>query len=136
MAINPVKLLQARHAILAGEPSSASIEILLKPFILDGDLIDTSIRLDGINLPSCKLSDLASQTFTFPLNPDGDYIDGSVYWNSRHHPVDVSSLSFIVSRRGQLTLLVKACFNLLAQEGEDFVSTPFVMSAPISSCHF
>jgi len=106
----PLKALKPRHAILSGEPDCASLDILLAPFLWDGQIVDTSIRLDGIGLPSVHLADLAGKSFAFPCNPEEGYIDGSIYLGSRHHPVDVTALSFPRARDGGLSVVVKGTY--------------------------
>jgi len=53
----PIKAPRPRHAILSGEQGCVSITILIKPFVWNAEIIDTSIRLDGIELPSVHLAD-------------------------------------------------------------------------------
>lgn len=62
-------MIQPRHAILRGEPGNVALEVLLVPFYWKNEWVDTAIRLDGINLPSAHLADLAGKTFLFPLIP-------------------------------------------------------------------
>ncbi len=128
------KSLSARHAILSGTPEEVSIEILISPFLWEQEIVDTSIRLDGIELPSNMLKDLAGKSFEFPLNPDEGYIDGSIYLGGAHHPVDVSSLSFNRSRDGHLTLVVKGVYVFEFEGLDDLPNTPFTLAASVSSC--
>jgi hypothetical protein len=128
------KLLKAHHAILSGAPGDVSIKILMAPFLFDQEVVDTSIRLDGINLPSSMLRDLAGKLFEFPTNPNDGYIDGSIYLESAHHPVDVTSLSFSKSRDGQLTLIVKGVYVFDFEGLDNLRNTPFTLAATVSSC--
>ncbi|MDN7133705.1 hypothetical protein JNO04_15270 [Halomonas sp. MC140] len=93
----PTKVLRVRGAKLSGNDGEISIEFDLEPFNfeVDGyqDRADTSIRLDGISLPNDPTS-LEEQEFTFPVNPEAGYIDGSVYILAAHNPVDVTKLRF------------------------------------------
>ncbi|MBD7922368.1 hypothetical protein [Xanthomonas bonasiae] len=130
---SPVDL-KARHAILSGEPGNVSLTLLMSPFLVDGTLVDTSVRLDGVNLPSNLLSDLAGKSFVFPVNPQEGYIDGSIYLDDRHHPVDVTSLTFNCSRAGGLTLLVKGTYLFSVEGLVGLGNMPFQMAAPVSSC--
>jgi hypothetical protein len=91
-----------------GPPDGLSheIEIRLKPFQLplieDGDpedveTVETSIRLDYITLiegrfPGFKA--LEGREFTFPVNPEPGYIEGSVYMYNMHNDVDVTKIIF------------------------------------------
>ena len=128
-----IRDLKARYAILSRTAGDVSITILMKPFLRGMDVVDTSIRLDGIDLPSNRLSDLAGKSFAFPANPEDGYIDGSIYLDNRHHPVDVTALSFNRSRDGDLTLVVKGVY-VFELEGLDGLSnTPFTFGVTVSS---
>ena len=74
-----------------------SLEIILKPFELSIDDysedVETSIRLDGINIPS-NPNLLEEKEFNFPINPNEGYIDGSIYFFAAHNPVDVTKMTF------------------------------------------
>lgn len=108
--IFPLHLLHPRPAIIRGTPGEYSIEIPLAPFRLPlasaepEDLeIETSIHLDFINLPSMKWNELHGRRFEFPVNPEDGYIDGSIYIEHAHHPVDVASIAFTDIHDGKLT---------------------------------
>jgi hypothetical protein len=77
------------------------IEIPLKPVDMHKlceDITDkyyqTSFQLDWIKLNIKNLKDLENKTFTFPINPETGYIDGSVYLFDVHNIIDVTSISF------------------------------------------
>jgi hypothetical protein len=130
----PIKALKPRHAVLFRCPDdSISIEILMVPFLFAQEIIDTSICLDGVDLPSDTLRELAGKSFDFPVNPSDGYIDGSIYLGTRHHPVNVTSLNFIESRRGELKVIAKGIYELNL-DGLGSVSTPFTLVTVISSC--
>lgn len=116
MATFPIDLLVPLEAKLWGEHEECSLEIPLAPFRLDDLAVDTSIRLDMIDLPSGDFAELAGQTFEFPVNPEDGYIDGSVYIDHAHHPVDVTEISFTEVVGGNLRARCKARF-LFSFEG-------------------
>lgn len=130
----PQSLLKPRHAILSGEPHNASLEVLLAPFYWQDALVDTSIRLDGIDLPSLHLSALAGKSFSFPVNPDAGAIDGSLYLENAHHPVDITSLAFLPSRNGGLKVMMKGIYVFAFEGTAPLENTAFVMTVPVSSC--
>jgi hypothetical protein len=68
------------------------IEIPIAPFELPEGWVETSIRLDSVELPD--LDDIEGRTFRFPINPEPGYIDGSIYLRETHNPVDVSEVKF------------------------------------------
>ncbi|MEJ1097121.1 MULTISPECIES: hypothetical protein [unclassified Pseudoxanthomonas] len=126
--------LKARHAILSGVPGDVSISILMTPFLWNQEIVDTSIRLDAIDLPSNMLRDLAGKLFEFPTSPNDGYIDGSIHLKNAHHPVDVTSLSFSRSRDGQLTLIVRGVYVFDFEGLDDLGKSPFTMAVTVSSC--
>lgn len=128
------KELKPRHAILSGKPGEASITILMRPFLRDQEIVDTSIRLDAIDLPSNLLKDLAGRSFEFPANPNAGYIDGSIYLGNAHHPIDVSSLHFSETRDGELTLIVKGVYVFDFEGLDSLGRAPFTLAAAVSSC--
>jgi len=131
------KKLKFRHAILSGMPGDVSIEILMHPFLWNQAIVDSSIRLDGIDLPSNMLSDLAGKSFEFPIDSDEGSIersiDGSIYLDNAHHPVDVTSLNFSKSRDGQLTLIVKGAYVFDFEGLDGLGKIPFTLAAAVSS---
>lgn len=126
--------LKPRHAILSGLPGDAALEILLRPFLHAGEIVDTSIRLDGIALPSLRLGELAGRRFDFPRNPQDGYIDGSLYLVGAHHPVDVDTLTFDHSRDGQLTLVAKGVYAFDVEGLDGLGQVPFTLAARVSTC--
>lgn len=74
----PVELLKPLPGVFFDDDLGMDIEVPLSPFTLDDDLVDTSIRLDGISLPTTDLRALSGKEFQFPVNPTHGYIDGSI----------------------------------------------------------
>ena len=70
------------------------VELPLEPFVYEGELRRTSVRLDFINLGVIGWRELAGRSFDFPKNPAPGYIDGSIYLGSVHNPVDVGRIHF------------------------------------------
>ena len=73
------------------------IEIPLDPFpgVLEEEpMVETSIRLDLVDLGVEDVDKVEGRTFTFPVNPEPGYIDGSVYVSFAHNPVDVTEIRF------------------------------------------
>ena len=126
-----IKSLIAKHAIIfSSTDSEISIHIFMEPFIYQEQILIPTIRLDNIDLPSIKLCDLVNSSFTFT---QGD-IDGSIYLNGAHHPVDVLGLSFILTRQNQLTVLVKGIYDFEHEGFDDLLSEAFVLNTLLSSC--
>ncbi|HBP1105783.1 hypothetical protein ACET47_08505 [Pseudomonas aeruginosa] len=93
----PVHLLKpapARHWPCRGPSQQAAIHIPLHPFTLQGEVVETSIRLDDIALDLSDLRAHENRDYRFPENPENGYIDGSLYLQGQHVPVDVTLLSF------------------------------------------
>ena len=70
------------------------IEIGLKPFIIEGETVETSIVLGFIDLKISELKEIENKTFHFPINPEKGYIDGSIYLFDVHNPFDVKQITF------------------------------------------
>ncbi|MEM7117647.1 MAG: hypothetical protein AAF614_34765, partial [Chloroflexota bacterium] len=106
----PKSKIKPQKATLSGIASQASLEMLLEPFTLELDgyseQILAPIILEGISLPSVELSQLRGRTFHFPKNPEEGYIDGSFYFFSAHHPIDVTKLEFSQMKDGQLFVTI------------------------------
>lgn len=128
-----VNLLKAQHAILSGEPENVSLTILLQAFVLGDELIATSLRLDGIDLPSVRLAELVSKSFDFPLNPEDGYIDGSIYLGQRHHPLDIHQLAFHANRHGTASLLIKGRYLFAFEADAATQRDSFILNVPVSS---
>ncbi|WP_435433505.1 hypothetical protein [Vibrio navarrensis] len=111
----PIENLKFTSATISGVDGDVSLEIGIEPFelSLDGysEEIETVISLYGINVPS-ELSELTGKTFTFPVNPDEGYIDGSVYFFGAHSPVDITEIKFGESTNGKLPITLKSSWAL------------------------
>jgi hypothetical protein len=55
------------------------IEVELKTFEIDDEVIDTSLILDFISFVINNLKELENRAFDFPIHPEIGYIDASVY---------------------------------------------------------
>ncbi|MCJ8351502.1 hypothetical protein [Moritella sp.] len=107
----PIELISATKAKMKGPSGDVSLEIELAPFELkiddDYESVKTSIRLDGIKIPSAY-SELEGREFLFPTNPENGYIDGSVYFFAAHSPVDVTKISFGKTESGKLSAIIQS----------------------------
>jgi hypothetical protein len=84
------------------ENKTYSIIIPISKFILDEQIVDTTIWLSRIILAE-PLENYIEKTITFPINPIEGYIDGSTYLRDAHNPVDVSEIHFIKMENEILT---------------------------------
>lgn len=71
-----------------------SIVLPVSKFILDNEIISTSVQMYAIELTE-TLQNYIGKTVSFPLNPNDGYIDGSVYLKNAHNPVDVPKFKFL-----------------------------------------
>jgi|JI10StandDraft_1071094.scaffolds.fasta_scaffold338125_3 hypothetical protein len=126
MSRSPAEKLNPRIALLSGAPSRVRIEIVLEPFLLSRALVNTSLTLDDVPLPSLYLKDLVGQTFRFPTNPEEGFIDSSVCIESVHHPVDVTELAFHASRGNGASLVLKGAINFDFEGPAEWGKFPFV----------
>ena len=90
----PPEHIRPVEAVIRGVPGDAAITIPLRPFTLAGEVVETAIHLEGVSLPSLDPRDLAGRTLEFPVDPAVGCIDGSVYIEHAHHPVDVTMITF------------------------------------------
>ena len=79
------------------------VEIPVEPFELDGELQQTSARLDFIRFGVRGWRDLAGREFEFPRNPGEGYIDGSLYLGDVHNPAEVTRIRFGHFRDSNIT---------------------------------
>jgi hypothetical protein len=70
------------------------IHIPIVPFAWNGETATTSARLDFIDFKIREWDDLPEKAFPFPVNPSRGYIDGSIYLDHTHYPMDVTRISF------------------------------------------
>jgi len=71
-----------------------SIVLPVSKFVLDDEIISTSVQLYAIELPE-TLQNYIGKTVSFPITPNEGYIDGSVYLRNAHNPVDVPEIKFL-----------------------------------------
>jgi hypothetical protein len=90
----PVCLIQPGKCVIAEHIGAVSIEIRLLPFVFNDVVVETSIQLCNVAIPSVSIAELSGRTFDFPVNPAVGYIDGSIYLDGVHHPVDITKLLF------------------------------------------
>lgn len=111
----PIEKLKFTSTMVTGVNGNVSFEVGVKPFELSIDgcskNIETVIRLDTINLPK-DLGGLTGQSFTFPVNPDDGYIDGSIYFFAAHSPVDVTKIKFGEVANGKLPVTIETTWVL------------------------
>lgn len=110
MDLFPIQKFKPLHAKISGVNGDVSIEIFFKLFELNledySEVFDSSIRLDGIDIPIGP-NELQNKSYGFPVNPEDGYIDGSIYFFSSHNPVDVTQLEF--GKIAENKLPIKLC---------------------------
>lgn len=92
------------------EDNFFTIFLPITKFVLDDEIIETSLRLDGIQLTE-SLSSCIGKTIKFPINPVEGYIDGSIYLRNSHNPVDVTEIKFLKQDNKKLILEMKMNFD-------------------------
>jgi hypothetical protein len=96
--------------ILTLENGLQNIHIPIAKFVLDDEIVDTSVRLDRISLAT-TLNNMIGENIEFPINPSEGYIDGSIYLRETHNPVDVTSIKFIKLEDSLITVDLTMNFN-------------------------
>lgn len=118
----PIEKVVYSKSILSGNAGDVSIEIFLSRFELESDgyteSVQTSIRLEGINIPN-NPDELEGRKYVFPVNPTDGYIDGSIYFFSAHNPVDVTSIKFGMKSPNSLSMVLSTHW-LLEHENTGF----------------
>jgi hypothetical protein len=83
------------------------MSIELEPFEYDGETENTEIMLDFISMPARSYSELNNHTFTFPVNPEKGYIDGSIYISTMHNPFSVTEIHFYQANKTCISARLK-----------------------------
>lgn len=133
MSRSPADRLKPKLALLSGLAPCCRIEVMLEPFLLNRVLVNTSIILDDVSLPSAHLKDLVGTSYKFPINPQDGYIDSSVCIDSVHHPVDVRELQFHVSRGSGASLVMKGEINFELEGPAEWGKFPFVFGMRVAT---
>lgn len=93
------------------------------------DIVDknyqTSFQLDWIKLALGSLQELENKMFTFPINPEEGYIDGSIYLFDVHNIVDTISLSFGEFKNQKITLKINQRIDF-ELEGTGYATTKYL----------
>ncbi len=129
----PVEKLQPLLGHLVADPVGLSIEIPLAPFTIDEEVVETSIFLGGVNLPTADILKLAGQAFSFPANPKPGYFDGSVYVQHAHHPVDVTSIRFGRADGNTIEIELDLLFVFEFEGLDDYRNTPWTLITQIGN---
>ena len=66
----------------------------VEEFEYNGEPQETAVVLNFIKFAVEHWRDLEGRTFSFPKNPTDGYIDGSLYLEAAHNPVDVTEIRF------------------------------------------
>jgi hypothetical protein len=126
----PLNLIQPVKCALVEHIGTASIEISLRPFVFNDVVVETSIHLGNVAIPSVSMAELNGRTFDFSVNPAVGYIDGSIYLDGVHHPVDITQLSFSNSSVKMVGVFV---FEFEFEGLADYCNTSFELIAPFES---
>lgn len=102
------------------------IRVPIQPFALNGQNFQTSLRLDDILLPSHNLTCLSKTEVVFPVNPELGYIDGSMYLDGAHHPVDVRHMKFGLAEGRTISTHITSDIDFGFEGFADFAKTPWI----------
>ncbi|MGE5611646.1 MAG: hypothetical protein ACM359_20530 [Bacillota bacterium] len=90
----PDAFLSIRKAYIYGKPGEWAIIIVLKPFELDGEGVETQITLDAFPWGVRDPLKLAGMAYDYSADDrDKHNIEGSICLRHAHHPVDVSRIA-------------------------------------------
>jgi hypothetical protein len=93
----PLSLIQPNRCVLTEQTGASSIVVCLLPFVFNSIVVETSIELTNVAIPSISVLELQGRSFDLPVNSASGYIDGSIYLDGAHRPVDVTKLSFTIA---------------------------------------
>ncbi|MCP2274660.1 hypothetical protein [Nocardia amikacinitolerans] len=116
------------------EPFSAVDEYDPRTFRLGSsgpEVVETSVRLDYVELPTNTLADLSGRTFTFPVNPADGFIDASIYLGGGHCPVDITRIQFGRATPRRIPATLHAYFDF-AQEAVEIENRAAVLTADLA----
>lgn len=96
--------------IVKDEDNQYTIFLPISKFVLDNEIIDTSVRLDFVILPE-DVETYIGKSLKFPVNPVEGYIDGSIYTRNVYNPVDVTEIKFLNIENNKLTAEITMTFD-------------------------
>lgn len=126
----PIALLVPTSGVISRQDDLFDISIALQPFELNGETVSTEFSLEGAELPLEAPADWQNKTFTFPVNPEEGYIDGSIYLGNVHTPADVTRIVFgtvhdeVIDARLTINLVFE-------HEGGPFANTEVTLNVPL-----
>jgi len=92
--LKPIEASMESYLFNGGQSHFINIYIKLAPLEFNGEIENTELRLEMIDVPFSSFSDLENSTYDFPVNPTNGFIDGSIYLSGQHIPVDVTHIEF------------------------------------------
>lgn len=108
------------------------IEIPLEPITMAklgdenrGENHETSFRLESIKLAIRNIQELENKTFTFPINPEEGFIDGSIYLFDVHNLVDTTQITFGKFKNQKVFIKIKLRIDF-EMEGTDYATTKYL----------
>lgn len=126
----PADKLVVNGGTLTQEEYWFNISIPVAPFSLDGETVTTSFELDRIDFGTQSITELANNSFTFPVNPEQGFIDGSIYLANAHSPADVTEIAF-GPYDGSTILATITLRILFSFEGHAFEDMDLVLNTPL-----
>lgn len=88
-----IKKLNISYGELLFQGNESNIELFIDPFIFDDELVETSIHIIDVCLPSI-ISEIENKKIVLPQYPDEGYIDSSIYLRNVHNPINVKQIEF------------------------------------------
>lgn len=132
----PVEKLHVKLIEWSLSTGSLSIILKLAPFEYnDGTKTyteETTVILSEIKLGKLPLHALSGKVLHFPINPEPDYIDGSIYLQNAHHPIEVEKIAFGELAKGGMPAKIYAKM-ILSHEGlGNYEDTPWEIKVILS----
>lgn len=88
-----IKKLEFLRGALILKEGGSSIHIPVTPFLYQKDVIETELTALNITVPH-TIEEIDGKFFHFPVKHNKGYIDGSIYFDHAHNPVDIPTITF------------------------------------------
>lgn len=127
-----LKLIQPDIVILSKHDDCYSLELNLKAFIFDQNIIDTSIKFSEIELPTSNLEELIGLKMQFS-DEESQIFDGCLTLNHVHIPVDLMQIEFVQTRENTLKAIMKLFIDFESTQTNEYLNLELIVNANVAS---
>lgn len=109
-----------------------SLELNLKAFLFDQNIIDTSIKFNEIELPTSTLKKLIGLKMQFS-DEESQTFDGCLTLNHVHIPVDLKKIEFVQTRENTLIVILKLIIDFESTQNYQYKNLELIVNANVAS---